>query len=889
MDREMHKGRSILTLACQRQAGLIFLALLCCSLPVPSTLLGASLSRGLSHPLREVEGSALGFDGELGRTAQQLITEKTPDLGLSANPAINTEPLPSSSVADTFFEIASEITNSADITATQAEQAIVLLIAAKELGSTNEQIQPLLIKLACESAGGGQQDYSQQVYLWLDEYASESIDFEVAKKAIRYLLDRLNSRENRERLLQDLLSRLGGKNAALDSELYTLLGLLMVEKADFKTAQSNFVRAYFNNKYNKLAFSKLAELLPERVGPTIYLEHLRLVLRENPLDIETALAFANYAERLQLYEIAAAAYQHSADLFSYLYPNEPLPPDIYLPWTISNYNTAQNQYKCLQIADHVRRSGRFDIFVEAIAGKAAMKIGNIQEASQIFHAAEQKAQQLLDKKFEIPTDGGFGAKQLAWFYCFAFQDAGKALDWSNKAYSTDPNSAIAAALLAYALVINQQLEWAKPLTENYEQNQIADLVRAQIQLTDGQRELAIETLKSAIAKDPGSLAAERAKEILAMQGEEYIAPVDPDVVLTVLSNNFGQAIVPEFISPEKIISVQFNIRGLPTPDVAGYAKAGNEFPFGNKFGGTVAIVNNSSEPFVISDDGIFQGNIQIDANISGDLNKRIPKLVSHKIDSPSLVEPGKTILIPLRLVTGELRRILFGHPQASLDIEFTLYLDPAPATEGRGTSHEGRQSSFVNHPSSRLVVKRPGVDISSKYLQNQFDLISTGQTSQKIKITELFVGLLKEQHAMAEHGTLYRYKYADWMPNLLRSALIHESGLLLNPSDTDWVVKAHTMAEMLSLPLDHKLTSAVAENLNHPKWPVRMMAVYLLANSPDGGFDKVLNWTAKNDSNSLVRDMAVTLSAAQTQARQPIRRGRPLPSEPEELSLLRLE
>jgi len=89
--------------------------------------------------------------------------------------------------------------------------------------------------------------------------------------------------------------------------------------------------------------------------------------------------------------------------------------------------------------------------------------------------------------------------------------------------------------------------------------------------------------------------------------------------------------------------------------------------------------------------------------------------------------------------------------------------------------------------------------------------------------------------------------------------------------------------------LDYELTNVVAKNLNDPKWPVRMMAVYLLSKGADGGFSKVLDWTAKNDSNSLVRDMAVALSAAQTQARQPIRRGRPLPSEPEELSLLRLE
>ena len=68
------------------------------------------------------------------------------------------------------------------------------------------------------------------------------------------------------------------------------------------------------------------------------------------------------------------------------------------------------------------------------------------------------------------------AKQLAWFYSFAAPQAEKALDWANKAYAIEPNSPAAGALLAYALSINGQIEWAKPLLESFGHNQIADLV-----------------------------------------------------------------------------------------------------------------------------------------------------------------------------------------------------------------------------------------------------------------------------------------------------------------------------------------------------------------------------------------------------------------------------
>lgn len=770
---------------------------------------------------------------------------------LTAKSALKAEPLFSPAVGQVFYELAYDIAHSEDVTAAEAEQAITFLTAAKELDSEADYVVPLMIKLAVRHPG---QDRSEQVWRWLTSYVSGSADVEVAKEATRYLLERLNLREERERLLEAILKNIGGRSSVLDSELATLLGLLKVEKGDFEAAKYYLMQGYSRNKYNKLAFAKLAELMPDQIGPSIYLEHLRLALRENPLDIDTALALAQYAEGLQLYAIAAGTYQYCADLFGYLYPTDPLPPNIYLPWVISNYNTQRDLHKCLQIADRVRKAGRFDILLEALAGRAAAKIGNDQEAARIFRDAEQKAQQLLDKGLwrqrpagARPSGGSpqIGAKQFAWFHCFATRDAAKALDWANKAYSTEPNSPAAAALLGYALVMNKQAEWAKPLIENYEHNQIGDLVQAHIQLAGGQRSQAVETLKSAISKDPGSLAAECARELLAEQGGEYVPPVDADIVRTALAGSLGPKIVPDFTRPEEAVSVQFNIRG-------------NKFSYGTQFGCTVAMVNNSPEPLVITDDSLFRGNIRIDAKVRGDLEREIPNLVSRKIRTDLLVEPGRGILTSAPLVTGELKRILHTYPQASLQVEFTLYLDPVAAEQGQISNR------LVAIKPRRVVVTRPGIELTGTYLRNRFNSISTGQVGQKIKTAQLFVGLLKEQHAMAEHGTLYRFKYADWMPTLLRNALVHQSGLLLNPTDGEWVLKVHAMAAMLSLPLDHELTSAVAESLNNTRWPVRLMTIYLLSHSADGRFDRVLSWAAEYDSNELVRNMAVALGATRS-------------------------
>jgi hypothetical protein len=755
----------------------------------------------------------------------------------------------SSSVSQKFYELAYELANSKDATIQQIEQAKVFLKASMELDINVRDAQELLLKICC---GNTQQDNSQLVYSVLVKYIDESIDVDVAKEAVLYLLAQLNTREQRENLLEQILGTVGGKNVVLASELTTMLGILKAEKADVESSEFYLMQAYKKNRFNKMAFAKLMEIKPERIGPPIYLERLRLALRENPTDIEAALAFAQQAEQLQLYDTAAGTYEYCVNLFNYLYPSEPLPKRIYLPWSISSYNSEKHQSKCLEIAQQIQQEGKFDLRLEALAGKVVTKIGNGEVATKIFQDAEKKALRLLrygskerpkiSESIQRNDSEQISINQLAWFYCFALPIPVKALDWANKANSAEPNSPATRAILAYALMMNNQTEWAKPLVDNLQNNQIAELALAQIQLAEGQRDSAIETLNTAIARDPSSFAAERAKEIMAQQGQQYRAPIDPDAVLNMLEKVFHQTLVPVFTAPENMFSARLNIRG-------------DELQFGEEIKSNVEIVNNSAEPLVISDDSLFMGNIRIDADISGDLNRKIPNLFSEKIRTSLFIEPGRNKLIPVRLFTGELRKMLLAYPQASLTIDFALYLDPVKTEQGNITNR------LINIQPTKLRIQRPGVKLTGRFLRTQFNLISKENINENIKIARLFTSLLREQQELLDKK-LYRFSYADWMEPLLRNALLHETGLLRNSSKEQWIVKVHTMADMLTLPMDYELTSAVAMNLNSPNWTVRLMALYLLSKTNDRNFDKVLDWTAKNDSNEHIRDMASALSGS---------------------------
>lgn len=782
----------------------------------------------------------------------------------------------SPSVGQKFYEIAYELANSEENHRQQIVQAMVFLNATRILDTRADYILPDMIRLASQSSD---EDYSGLVQALLVNYVDESADLEVAELAIQYLINQLDSREQREELLGTLLQNLSGKNSGLDSELHTMLGLWAAEKADTKAAQVHFMRAVNADKYNRLAFSKLTELMDQPPEPAIVLGQLRLGLDKNPLDIEAAVSFARSAERLGLYDTAVKAYEYCADLFRFLHPSAAVPADIYLPWMISSYNTQRDQHKCLQIIKTVRDSGRFDLLAEAIAGRAAAKIGDDQQASRILADAGEKAQAFLTgpQKRLVRTANyeNVGAEHLAWFYCFAQPHADNAVDWANKAYSIEPNSPTSAALLAYALVMNGQNDWAKQLIETYQQagqtNPIADLTLAQIQLQQ-QRDSAVEALKSVIAADPGSLVAERARQLLTGSGAEYVPPIDPDVVLMTLRNNFRETLVPEFVDPRELISVQLNVRG-------------SKFSYGSEFGGTVVITNNSSSPLVISEDGLLSGGIRIDANVSGDISEEIPNLVSEQIRPSLPVEPGHSFLVPVRLVTGRLRRILLTYPQASLDIEFTVYLgfhfakssemgslDPIATDQGKLPD-----SHYYIKP-VKLTVTRPRVELTHRFLQNRFNSLTKGRQGQKIKAVGLFIGLLAEQNAMANRQPLYEFMYADWMPPLLRSAILH--GL----ADDDWVVKVHTMAGMISLPLDFEMMNAVAENLNDTHWPIRMIALFLLAENQGDSFKKVLDHTARYDPSRPVHDTAIALGA---EVPEPLSPQQPTPADQEEAESVR--
>jgi hypothetical protein len=239
--------------------------------------------------------------------------------------------------------------------------------------------------------------------------------------------------------------------------------------------------------------------------------------------------------------------------------------------------------------------------------------------------------------------------------------------------------------------------------------------------------------------------------------------------------------------------------------------------------------------------------------VSGNLTREIPNLVFETIRTDLVVPPGRSLVHRLRLSTGELRDLLLTCPQAALDLQFTLYLDPVTTDLGQTSNR------LVDVKPVTLSVKRPLLPVSTEFVRSRLSVLASGSEAQKVQAARWFTGLLKEQQLMREKGILYAFQYSDSLPGQLRLSLTSPSGLLMGPADREWAVRVSAMADMLSLPLDQELAAAVAKNLTHAYWPVRLMAVYLLAKSTAGTFDSVLDWVAKNDADEMVRSMALSL------------------------------
>lgn len=742
---------------------------------------------------------------------------------------IRQEQLNSPVAAQTFYDTGYELYASKDADFASAMQAVIFLNAAIELDSRANYVLGDIINIAWQYPD---RNFSEVVKLALSQYIDRSTDLEIASKAVGYLLERLDDREQREQLLASIAQQMTDKNSMFTSDILAQLGFLKAETADVNDAQMYLMQAFAMNKYNRLAFAKLAELSENGGQPLpdiVYIQNLRYAVRANPLDFDSAFSFSQYCQALGLYAPASAGYKYCAELSKYINGKDSAEPALCRPWILSCYNAEQFD-KCRDILWQVRNGGVFDVWVEAFAAAAATKSGDKQTAKTILDAMEVRANKILAGELNVSPGEVI---DYAWLFSFVVDpNPDDMLTWATKAYDGDANSVSAASLFAYALIKNNQFDVAKPLLEKIGLTMpSAGIAKAELLIQSQDSNSAITILKGVIASAPGSFEAQRAAAKLKELGSEYISPVNVDAFNSALTAEFGPKFFSPFVEPEKMVKLEFKVQGAA-------------FSYGSEIRGNLVVVNNYTEPMMVNPDAMVKGDIRIDARIAGDLNEQIPALITKKVRPSYEIRPGSALFIPIRLDTGRVREVLESYPQAELNLEFVAYLDPQ-------ISPDGKINNLLKTPPARIVLKRRKLDLTTQYLQQKLEAIKKGHQGQKAQSAQLFAGLLAEQQNLRQNGTPYKFMYAE--SELLSSALAR---CLV---ENDWVLKVQTIAAMKKLKPDYRITEAVSADLRNPYWPVRLAAIFILAKNQQN-FTPVLEWTQQNDPNPLVRQMASILA-----------------------------
>ncbi len=722
--------------------------------------------------------------------------------------------------AVTFYNLACEILEPDDVSIQEAKEAVVMLQSAENLDKSINTMLPQILRAASIDF---REDYSRFVRSQLYKYVSSTSDAELSMRAVTYLLSKVNTREQREQILQSLVQDLGSANEQFSSQISTYLGVLAAETADFNAAAKHFLNAYNSNPYNVVAFEKLGEVSPDFVTVPLMAPYLRRKITLNPYSLELALDYADYAYQYGLFDTARGTYNYAADVYEFQNPGVPIPERVYLPWVMSAYNVQYGEANTIKVVNKIRSQGSFNLAVEYIT---------IMSEPLSDSQRRMRLQSLSDTAIQMLGTGhpGVNEQGLAYFYSFMSPDQKLASDMAKRAYARNSESIDVKSLYAYSLLQSGDVNTAEEMVKDMKDyNQIAAYTFALIRAAKADTAASLATLKQIVAMEPGSFVARNALERLKNSSSEYIPEHDPYALNQLLESTFGSSIVPLFYKPEDVITTKVSLSGV-------------EFGYGTDLGIYIIISNNGKQPLVITDSSFFRGDIYIRVRIAGDIDGIKPVEIRKRITPVSPIKPDGTLSIPISLNNEATRldKILRDFPQANLVLTFQAYFDPE-------IDANGEISSKI--PMAITSGKRLGVILTKELLEKRIATLLTGQAGQKLNTIKLINGLIAERQAAEKYGVLYRHK-------VIPQELL-EDAFKITFKEDNWQVPFLMLDVLRNAGTSFEASKRYSEALLSPQWPVRLISLYSLSKLPQGDdFTNVLNWMYQSDEEIMVRRLA---------------------------------
>ncbi len=699
-----------------------------------------------------------------------------------------------------------------------AKKAIILMAAAQKLDQDATLSLDDMVEFAVSDSDN---DYSDIIYTQLANSVTTNGDIYAPLKAAAYLIQKQNTRTQREEILRKLETSVT-LNDFLLSDVAFELGKLAAQISDKESAKHYFTMSYKSNHYNTAAFEMLLDYAPDDISYSDYGIYLRRKVTVNPFDIDKVLDYADFCHKYGMYSLSAKAYAYALDLYDYQAKQAKIPRTIYIPYAEAIVKSGYGLNDILKLRTRLRQAGIFDLELETLTAIH----------SELTKANAEKLIDLANIAEEGYEKGSLSDYELAWFYCFGLENPQRASELADKAYKSDTDNNAFKSLYAYTLSLNGKFEEVdKLIHDSYPSDQVASLAYANALFSQDKLDLAISTLKAAVAIDPASIVADKCQKLLQEHNSEFVSQIDPIALSKRMRENYNDKLTLNFKKPQDLVSIKLGL-------------SGTEFDYNSRLIAKLTITNKGDNDIIISDDGFINGNLRIDATLSGDISLELPEIVLRKFRPGHAIEPSNSAYYTVDLSSTVLARVLEAHPQAEIDIDLKTYIDPV-LEDNKIVSAIGELGEIDTH------LQRNKVDFTRSYLLQRMDALENGTIGQKITAAQLFAGILAEQEKMS--AKIFDYSYKTIPPELLYSAL---SRSLVEDS---WETKVNVIKSLALVDLDFTLVDAISTNLNDSKWPLRLVVVDSLARVKSKKFTQLLDWVAKSDSNKLVRDYAKVL------------------------------
>lgn len=671
----------------------------------------------------------------------------------------------------------------------------------------------------------GRPDEARQA---LDTYCTLAEDDEVHRLIL--LGERFEQLQTAERRLEFCRRHLGQHTlpAPLASELNRWLAQTYRGTGETDLARKHARQAVDLYPFNFTAWELLFDLQDALPGPVEHAKRRLAAIAANPSLTGETWALARLLDSLSLHDRAAVWYFGALAALARFDP-DPAVANALLLDLARSYHDAGSFDDALKFSQQVVQAdpGFYDARLLLI--ETARRAGRREiVAEQIAVLRKQLAESEADVRQSRDAPG---AARVAWFHVDCDPQPEKALAFAEIALSAAPDDRQVRRVHGLALLAARRPAEARkalaPLTAGADADQLAAWGLAKALLDLDERDAALTVLRDAEQLRRSGMAYERVVESLEQLGAAALPPPDRSRVLAVL-DEFDRDVLDFPVNPGRYLRLSA-VMVNPTPR------------FAERWRCRFTLANQGTFPITIGPGQMVAGSLLVSADVHVPGLDPIEGYLPLSLARRHVLNAGEHVEVEQTLDVGPLARVAAMMPQRSLEVAFTVVLDPEQP-QGRRKSRLGDELVVSARLHRQKVAYTPAV---IRPLENAG---RSGTPPRRIEALRTMAALLAERLA-AMRGQF------DYEPVRIDKKGL-EAVLRQSLGDPDPMVRACALDSLVMLPLDEDRVQAAAPLLSDSHWLVRLVAVDTLAVRQGPVFRPVAERLAESDPDPLVRELA---------------------------------